>query len=408
MIVKFFNRGEGRGSGPVQYLLGRDFNREKALVLKGEPTQTIDLIDSIHFKKRYTSGVLSFLESDLKHDTKQKIMTSFENAIFSGLDKNQYEILWVEHRDKERLELNFVIPNVELTTGKRLQPYYDRADRTRINAWQTVVNAQLGLADPNDPARARNLSYANDLPKNREEQAKRITAQLTAMLKNGQIKNREDVLNTLKVAGLEITRKTKKSISILPNGAKKTLRLKGVIYEADFNAASDFEEERKAQIAEYKQDRIQRLKDAKSTYSKALEFKIKEHEKRFKVTTPAPKAIKIEINAVEKLTSTEITHPKIKELINEYIRATETISASIKAIIYATRSAIAGRARYYQSAALEDQRIGEPRSTLKPRANNRRSNERVQNSTRRNANTVSRGRRVSKKRTRNNKVSLRM
>ncbi|KUW03601.1 hypothetical protein AWF53_27255 [Escherichia coli] len=26
---------------------------------------------------------------------------------------------------------------MELQTGKRLQPYYDRADRPRIDAWQT-------------------------------------------------------------------------------------------------------------------------------------------------------------------------------------------------------------------------------------------------------------------------------
>jgi hypothetical protein len=43
-----------------------------------------------------------------------------------GLDKDQYQILWVQHQDKvnqdtgeTRLELNFVIPNVELSTGKR-------------------------------------------------------------------------------------------------------------------------------------------------------------------------------------------------------------------------------------------------------------------------------------------------
>ncbi|MEC4460013.1 relaxase/mobilization nuclease domain-containing protein, partial [Klebsiella pneumoniae] len=40
-----------------------------------------------------------------------------------GLDKDQYSILWVEHTDKGRLELNFLIPNTELLTGKRLQPY---------------------------------------------------------------------------------------------------------------------------------------------------------------------------------------------------------------------------------------------------------------------------------------------
>ncbi|MGT8951536.1 hypothetical protein ACVV4G_28360 [Escherichia coli] len=38
---------------------------------------------------------------------------------------------------------------MELQTGKRLQPYYDRADRPRIDAWQTLVNHHYGLHDPN-------------------------------------------------------------------------------------------------------------------------------------------------------------------------------------------------------------------------------------------------------------------
>nr|WP_252988448.1 hypothetical protein [Shigella flexneri] len=33
---------------------------------------------------------------------------------------------------------------MELQTGKRLQPYYDRADRPRIDAWQTLVNHHTG------------------------------------------------------------------------------------------------------------------------------------------------------------------------------------------------------------------------------------------------------------------------
>ncbi|MEY9005641.1 hypothetical protein [Escherichia coli] len=40
---------------------------------------------------------------------------------------------------------------MELQSGKRLQPYYDRADRPRINAWQTLVNHHYGLRDPNAP-----------------------------------------------------------------------------------------------------------------------------------------------------------------------------------------------------------------------------------------------------------------
>ncbi|WP_460182066.1 hypothetical protein, partial [Escherichia coli] len=48
--------------------------------------------------------------------------TLFPYTTLFRSEKNQYSILWVEHQDKGRLELNFVIPNMELQTGKRLQP----------------------------------------------------------------------------------------------------------------------------------------------------------------------------------------------------------------------------------------------------------------------------------------------
>lgn len=37
MIVKMFKRGAGGGSGPVNYLLGKERNREGATLLRGDP-----------------------------------------------------------------------------------------------------------------------------------------------------------------------------------------------------------------------------------------------------------------------------------------------------------------------------------------------------------------------------------
>ncbi|WP_236749684.1 relaxase/mobilization nuclease domain-containing protein [Aeromonas caviae] len=157
MIVKFHARGVGRGSGPVGYLLGPDGAREGATLDRGDPALIEALIDSSPYAKKYTSGVLSFQEADLPREDKDKLMDSFERALLPGLDRDQYACLWVEHQDKGRLELNFVVPNVELLSGKRLQPYFDRADRPRIDAWKTVINAQLGLHDPDDPLNKRTL-----------------------------------------------------------------------------------------------------------------------------------------------------------------------------------------------------------------------------------------------------------
>ncbi|MEA1647332.1 nuclease, partial [Salmonella enterica subsp. enterica serovar Minnesota] len=52
MIVKFHARGKGGGSGPVDYLLGRERNREGATVLRGNPEEVRELIDSTPFSKK--------------------------------------------------------------------------------------------------------------------------------------------------------------------------------------------------------------------------------------------------------------------------------------------------------------------------------------------------------------------
>ena len=65
MIVKFHPRGRGGGAGPVDYLLGKDRQRDGATVLQGKPEEVRELIDASPYVKKYTSGVLSFAEADL-------------------------------------------------------------------------------------------------------------------------------------------------------------------------------------------------------------------------------------------------------------------------------------------------------------------------------------------------------
>ena len=62
MIVKFFKRGNGACKATMDYLLGKDRDREHAKILQGDPELTRQLADSLEFKNRYTVGVLSFEE----------------------------------------------------------------------------------------------------------------------------------------------------------------------------------------------------------------------------------------------------------------------------------------------------------------------------------------------------------
>ncbi len=281
MIVKFHARGKGGGSGPVDYLLGRERNREGATVLQGNPEEVRELIDATPFAKKYTSGVLSFAEKELPPGGREKVMASFERVLMPGLEKNQYSILWVEHQDKGRLELNFVIPNMELQTGKRLQPYYDRADRPRIDAWQTLVNHHYGLHDPNAPENRRTLTLPDNLPETKQALAEGVTRGIDALYHAGEIKGRQDVIQALTEAGLEVVRVTRSSISIAdPNGGKN-IRLKGAFYEQSFADGRGVREKAERESRIYRENAEQRVQEARRICKRGCDIKRDENQRRY-------------------------------------------------------------------------------------------------------------------------------
>lgn len=280
MIVKFHPRGRGGGAGPVDYLLGKDRQREGASVLQGKPEEVRELIDASPYVKKYTSGVLSFAEADLPPGQREKLMASFERVLMPGLDKDQYSILWVEHADKGRLELNFLIPNTELLTGRRLQPYYDRADRPRIDAWQTIVNGRLGLHDPNAPENRRALVTPSGLPKTKQEAAEAITRGLLSLASSGELKSRQDVTDTLEGAGFEVVRTTKSSISIADPDGGRNIRLKGAIYEQSFYGLEGLRGEIESAAAEYRRDAEGRIQRARAVCRSGTERKREENQRR--------------------------------------------------------------------------------------------------------------------------------
>ena len=281
MIVKIHSRGAGSGSGPVDYLLGKDRQREQASVLRGDPDRVCELIDSCDFARSYTSGVLSFQEPDIADSEKSRLMDEWEQTLMTGLDRDQYNCLWVEHRDKGRLELNFVIPNIELQSGKRLQPYFDRADRPRVNAWQTLTNDRLGLRDPNDPLNRRPMTLASDLPHDKQQAAEKITAGLMNLMQQGEIRSRQDVVKQLESYGLSVARETKNSISIADPDGGKNIRLKGMIYERDFKFGEGLRGEIEAAGAGYRAEREARVREAGNVYQRGLEIKLAEHQQRY-------------------------------------------------------------------------------------------------------------------------------
>ena len=290
MIVDFFRHGTGLSKGCLDYLLGEDRVREHAQVLSGDVELTAQLIDSSPFAKKYTSGCLSFYEHDLSDQDKQQIMQNFEQCLFPGLDQDQYKVLWVQHQDKvnqvtgeTRLELNFVIPNVELSTGKRLQPFYAPVDLDRVDLFKQITNAEHRLYDPDDPNNQQLLINKKNLPKDVRDFKAQLHQRIYRAVANGEIADRQKLVEWLESNDVKVTRQTQKSISIENpyEGATRPIRLNGEVYEQGFRATGEYRQEVQQRIEEYRGTTSERYRANVTDYQRQLEHKSQYHCDRY-------------------------------------------------------------------------------------------------------------------------------
>ncbi len=258
MLVKFWgiNQGGGDGDGSVNYLLNERVEQGTAKVLKGDANLTKSLLLSLTQKHKACVGCLSFEESNIDESLKYEFMESFENALLTESMQNRYNILWVEHTDKGRLELNFVIPRVDLITQKSFTPYYHSADITRIDLWKDCINLKHNFTNPKDLEKQHNIQqHQTKNPQNKELLA--TYEKLDKLIQDnlGKLFNsRDDIINFLKSNQCEVTRQGKDYISVkLPN-EPKAKRLKGFYYHETFRTIADIRE----QLSEVRQRENQR------------------------------------------------------------------------------------------------------------------------------------------------------
>ncbi len=362
MVVKFTRYGTGLASGALNYLLKEKGEhtaenadqtaiplqpRAHARVLSGDPVVTEHLINTTSFQQKYKSGVLSFTEraNELTEQQKFEIMQKFEDVIFCGLERDQFDILWVEHADKKItkanpvgcLELNFLIAGQELRSGKRLQPFYAGADLVRVNAFKDVVNYDYQLTDPNEPKRKRLINpYTNDLPTptpydeenySRKEAKKdeeiiadpsdrralreAINRRIKFEYQQNLIRNRQNTIYMLKKWGLNIERdKNKNSLSVSnknivdKNGKPLHIRLTGDMYKLNFNANKHEPHIVALDQKAYLSRAPREYQQAQRTLAKGIEIKSAYHKELYaEVELPEPltlDVVQVDITKIEK------------------------------------------------------------------------------------------------------------
>ena len=295
MILKFNRKSRGR-NGVVEYLLNERETEGTAITLRGNPEITKSLIKNNDRKHKYLSGGLMFADEEhLTKAQKNEIIDAFEEVLFAGLNSDQYHILWVEHNDKNRLELNFVVPRMELRTRNDLDLYSHKRDLPLFDMWKNGINAKYNLADPNDPNRARTISErtksasaTGTIVANR----KTLDETLHQLVTNRHIKSRTQMLELLEQSGYQITRCNSESISVKHDDiGKKALRLKGGIYSESFTSISSINrisKEREQRVREnYSKTSHGETRESREIYFRYLQTRFERHKKRYQKSSSA-------------------------------------------------------------------------------------------------------------------------
>ena len=240
MVVKFFASKKGGGTASIDYLLNKRTQQGTARILQGDEKITRELIKSMSQKHKTCVGCLSFEEKNIDENLKKDIMQSFENALLTPAMQGRYNILWVEHTDKNRLELNFVIPKIDLESKKSFNPYFHMADLKRIEIWQDSINLKHNFTNPKDPAKEQTIRGSKkEIGLFSDYEA--LDRFLTAEVMQGNIKSRDNIISLLKSQNIEVTRQGSDYISVKLPKSKKAKRFKGGIYDEKFRSIRDIE-----------------------------------------------------------------------------------------------------------------------------------------------------------------------
>lgn len=298
MICKFFEnkKGTGGGTASINYLLNERTEQGTARILQGDETLTREIINSLNFKQKACVGCLSFSENDISDEAKQAIIESFENALLTPEMKDRVNVLWVEHTDKGRLELNFVIPKVDLETKKSFNPYFHKNDFSRVDTFVDLTNAIYGFTNPKDPSKDQSIKSINHHAKTFKDH-KALDNHFKELAIDGIIKNRDELISYIEneLNGIvEITRKGKDYLGLKLQNEKKATRYKGELYQ-NGNYADTFREEN-----ERKQSRAREINSSRDgenierlelklieLINKKSEFNRKRYKKRSLDTTLA-------------------------------------------------------------------------------------------------------------------------
>ena len=176
----------------------------------------------------------------------ERVLDEFEETAWAGLDRDRYIWSAVQHRDHAGgVHVHIFAARCDLATGRSLNIAPPGWQKT-FDPLRDAFNYEHGWSRPDDPARARpyrpspHLAYldAETLRAGWEVEPDRralIGEHLLGRVTEGAVKDRAGVVAALEGLGFEVPRQGRHYVTILRPETGERLRLKGGLYEADFD-----------------------------------------------------------------------------------------------------------------------------------------------------------------------------
>ncbi|MYF06206.1 MAG: relaxase/mobilization nuclease domain-containing protein [Holophagales bacterium] len=240
MLITFAKHGQGSASAAADYLLAdRDHvgkERAEVTVLRGDPHQVAQVADSLDFEHRYRSAVIAWAPEDDPTDREiEETLDQFEYVSWSGLEPDRYAWSAVLHRDDDGgAHVHVLAARVELETGKSHNIAPPGWERT-YGLLERAMNHEHGWARPDDPDRARSTRPGRFPADAADRDA--IDDYLRQRVAAGLVHDRAGVVAAFEEAGYEVPRQGKHYLTVAHPETGQRLRLKGTLYEQDFQAA---------------------------------------------------------------------------------------------------------------------------------------------------------------------------
>lgn len=261
MLIKFLNRGTGKVSKAIDYLIAdrdsKDELRHGVKILDGDSAWVRIVGDNLETKHKYTSAVLSWTVQDQPSAEQiRETLDEFYATAFAGLDEQRRSALAVLHEEQDGSKhVHVLMLRTDLKTGLAYNPAppgheYD------FNCVRDYLNYKYNWSDPQDPLRKQIYKISrverqqriaalteakpiNNTQKEQLELKSLLIESVNAEFARGAIQNHEDVKKFLSqfggVRSVKAHGDRPSYISFTSPAFDKALRLRGQIFEEEFD-----------------------------------------------------------------------------------------------------------------------------------------------------------------------------